>query len=151
YSSRDASELADVLREAGYKKVVLLCDREGRKPSDPLWPTKANISRELDALLPNIQKGDVLILAFAGHGIQPDGSDSYFVPIDGDPATGRENTLISLTALYTQLSKSRQGAKLLLVDACRDDPKVASRSATSNKPAHPASGVAALFSCAAGK
>ncbi len=58
-----------------------------------------------------------------GHGVQYKNSDdSYFCPADAKLAD--KKTLLSLSEICGQLDKCKAGFKLLLVDACRNDPFV---------------------------
>src|SRR5262249_30362243 len=103
-------------------------------------------------------KDDVVLVAFAGHGVQFKGDkEPYFCPMDAkvsDPAT-----LIALNEVYQELSECRAGLKLLLVDACRNDPlaknarrgEVNLESVTRPQDREPPGGVAAFFSCSAGE
>src|SRR5262249_43169614 len=61
------------------------------------------------------------LIALAGHGFQAVGSsEQYFCPSDAKPDT--KANLLSLAKLSQDLQESGAGAKVLLVDACRNDP-----------------------------
>ena len=65
---------------------------------------------------------DSLLVALAGHGVQFRGeSESYFCPADARLADRK--TLIPLGEVYKELEASGAGMKVLLVDACRNDPQ----------------------------
>jgi formylglycine-generating enzyme required for sulfatase activity len=150
WTENDAAELADVLRAAGFH-VVLLTDAAGARDAK-LAPTAANVRRELAAALDGLTKDDTVLVALAGHGLQPAGAkDSYFCPADANPFDAK--TLLSLTTLYQQLDESGVGVKLLFVDACRDDPSAGRgmRGIDGDRAPRPPKGVAALFSCSAGE
>jgi formylglycine-generating enzyme required for sulfatase activity len=95
-------------------------------------PTAGNMRSQLKALLEGATKYDLMIVGLAGHGLQPTGSDdSYFCPSDALPLVkeGRPvdpSRLISLGEILAQMSDSGIGHKLLLVDACRNDPSARS-------------------------
>jgi hypothetical protein len=147
YTEYDVVELAGVLRPAGYE-VVLLTDAEGAARGDRR-PTGRNIRHHLDAITAHCVRHDMILVAFAGHGLQFDtAKDSYFCPRDARPAN--VDTLVSLGDVYRKLDDSGAGIKLLLVDACRDDP-LGSRGIDGAHVPRPPRGVAALFSCAAGQ
>ena len=76
--------------------------------------------------------------------------DAYFCPQDGNPSADKADTLVSLAGLFKLLDDSGAGVKLMLVDACRNDPK-ASRGIDGATSARPPKGVAALMSCSAGE
>ena len=137
YPERDVEEFAPVLRRSGYT-VVLLTTAEGLK-TPALMPTAANIQSQLEKLLANVTRQDMILVGLAGHGIQPLGSDSaYFCPKDANPTTvvgmatspSRPKfpaTLLGIDALLQTLDESGIGRKLVLMDACRNDPGVRGR------------------------
>ena len=100
-----------------------------------------------------------MLIAFSGHGVQyRDQKASYFCPMDADLADN--NTLVSLGEVYKALEESGAGTRVLLVDACRNDPqseaakavdKVKLESVTRPQAERPPGGVAALFSCSEGQ
>jgi hypothetical protein len=145
FTENDVTELAGLLRPAGYE-VTLLTGAAGTDGQ----PTGANIRAHLDKLVQKCGKSDTLLLAFAGHGLQEDEKrDCYFCPPEGDP--DRPDTLVSLTRVYARLNASRAGAKLLLVDACRNQARGATRGIDGHTAPRPPRGVAALFSCSPGQ
>jgi len=173
FPRNDAIEFRDVLIESGFKKenVVLMVDDLAALPKGNVagryLPEGAKIRKELGLLLPALERDDSLIIALAGHGVQFKGdNEPYFCPLDAK--LDDKSSLISLTWLYDQLKydantntgcKPRQ--KLLLIDACRNDP--ASKlfrdasggpglaSVTLPQMAPLPEGVVALFSCAEGQ
>ena len=121
-------------------------------------PIAVNIRKELKALLRDRVKADSVLVAFAGHGVQFRGSDEvYFCPADARPDD--KATLIPLNEVYQALAECEAQFKLLLSDACRNDPVVAvTRRATVNLESvtrpqllKPPGGVAVLFSCSEGE
>lgn len=131
YTENDVVELAPLLRAAGFQ-TTLLCDGEGAKHAGSR-PTKANFDTALKALLKDIGRDDVVLVALAGHGLQPEGAaESYFCPSDANPTIDKgtgdraskaayPETLVSIGGLLKQLDESGAGRRFLLVDACRDD------------------------------
>lgn len=131
YPGRDMQALGDCLREAGFpeERVTALVDgapEPGRKP------TAANIRRELEALIGRydtrtgqsirpgkVGEGDLVVLAFSGHGVHIDGK-SFLCPADAKPEDPA--SLISVDEIYGQLNFVPARQKLLIVDACRNDP-----------------------------
>src|SRR4051812_31319929 len=106
YCQNDVQDLGQVLGKIGYE-VVLLSDSTGAQ--DPSHaPTRANIEKYLKAVLEKTRKDDVVLLAFAGHGMQLEGKrECYFCPqdarlADADPST----SLVSLNLVYDQLDRS---------------------------------------------
>jgi len=149
YAVRDVADLAVVLEKSGYE-VVLLSDDAGRLDAQRA-PTKANIERELSAMSARCQRGDTFLLALAGHGLQF-GKQAYFCPREGRPLESLTDSLVSVTKIYDSLEGSFAGTKLVLVDACRNDPTPGrGRSGIDADAAPPPQGVGVLFSCNRGQ
>jgi hypothetical protein len=151
YAVNDVAELGKVLEAAGYE-VTLLTDDAGKK-DDKLVPTKANIERHLHEQAHRCQKGDTFLLAFTGHGLQfGQQKDAYYCPIDARPFEDETKTLVSITEVYNELEKSYAGVKVVLVDACRNDPTPGrGRGLDADTAPAPPKGVGVLFSCSAGQ
>ena len=146
YTENDAVELGKVLADPahGYA-VTTLAD------STAIKPTRANVLAALKRVLDACKAGDTLVVGLAGHGLQFSGDDdAYFCPQDAKPVKARAaESMVSMKGLYDEMKGSNAGIKVLLVDACRNDPK-AGRSIDPETVRSPA-GVAALFSCSAGE
>jgi formylglycine-generating enzyme required for sulfatase activity len=150
FTENDAVKLGEVLQQAGYE-VVVLTDSLGYKDAT-FKPTKANIQRHLGSLLARCHRQDAIVVALAGHGIQFDGdSDSFFCPMDAKPFKEEAQTLVSLQGLFDQLDRSNAGTKLLMVDACRNDPTTRGTRSADGGGLRPPRGVAAIFSCKSGE
>ncbi len=160
YAEADVTELASVLVEkAGYKSGNVLLMTHATAANDlALAPESRKIRDKLDALVELCEPRDTLLVAFAGHGVQfAKQKDSYFCPADAN--LDRRDTLLPLAEVYTRLKSCKAGLKLLLVDACRDDPRakvnrsptVSVESVTRPQAQVPPGGVAAFFSCSAGE
>ncbi len=84
-------------------------------------PTGKNIAAALEEVAGQCKPGDSLLVAFAGHGVQYQNSDeSYFCPMDAKLAD--KATLLPFGEVGRQLERCKASFKLLLVDACRNDP-----------------------------
>src|SRR5580704_14348554 len=157
YPENDVEELADVLRQLNFS-VTVLTTRAGRANQD-LFPDAANIRRQLSAILRDASKSDLIVVALAGHGVQPlESSQSYFCPYDDNPRESegrlaRPETLLSIGEILGQLRDSGIGQKLLLVDACRNDPQVrgARRGLTQVETSSLPEQTGVLLSCRAGE
>jgi formylglycine-generating enzyme len=141
FTENDVEDVDSALRAQGYK-TLLLTTRIG-KTNAARQPTQENFWSSLSAFIKQNKptKADLMIVCLAGHGIQPLGSDdSYFCPADANPAIkevktpqGTKNvpanpeTLVSVGDVLKVLDDSGVGYKLLLVDACRNDPSVRGR------------------------
>ena len=123
YSEHDVDELASVLKAEGYRpeNVVLMTQKIGAENTRFL-PLAANLRKELNLLLSQLEEEDSILVALAGHGVQFQGEDeNYFCPADAHLAD--KSTLIALNEIYKALEKSPAGLKVMLVDACRNDPQ----------------------------
>jgi uncharacterized caspase-like protein len=165
YAENDAEELAKALQRKGSPfrgNVVVLTGKRGEKDANAS-PTAANVRKAVQALVKGKNKGDTVLVALSGHGVQltvrgPKAKDkeksfAYFCPQDADFAgvdyeTGRHDNLILLSDLLGDLGDSGTDVKLLLMDACRNDRTA--RSLRLNKALVP-DGVLALFSCKTGQ
>jgi TPR repeat protein/uncharacterized caspase-like protein len=159
FAEADVVQLAQVLRDSGYRpeNVVLLTQARGAE-NHRFLPLAANIRKELRLLLKNRTRADSVIVAFAGHGVEFRGSgDNFFCPMDA--ALSDKQTLVSLNEVYKELEQCQAGFRLLLADACRNDPvadhsrRVTADLTSVSRPqtAQPPGGVAALFACSAGE
>ena len=142
YAVRDATALNDELKRAGFEVKLLKNDAA----------TKKGIESALADLLEKRQPGQLLLVALSGHGLQSTGADgkedAFFCPKDTDK--GRGKNLLSLSALIADMGS--RGTNLLVVDACRNDPKRGARNFVGNELTNklPAR-TAVLFSCTAGQ
>ena len=120
YCVNDQQALAGALQELDFPadQIVLL---EDQAQESRYKPFKRNIEKQLELMLKLVRKGDVVLIAFSGHGVHFE-KTSYICPADADFAQPAE-TLVSLDALYTRLEDCPAEFKLVLVDACRDDPR----------------------------
>jgi formylglycine-generating enzyme required for sulfatase activity len=152
-TENDAEELARVLREqAGFTVRVLTSARGVKRKTDA--PTAANLRAEIKALLAGKKRDDTVLVALAGHGMQAqvkeagkDADESFFCPSDAQFSDTR--TLLSLSRLVRDLDGCGAGVKLLLVDACRNEPGLGRNANLDNL--RPPRGLAALFSCKSGE
>ncbi len=162
FAENDILEAGQLFGDSGYT-VTLLTTTVGplrndpkdvrRQPVTALVPTKVNIDRALKAVLAQCKKDDILVCAFAGHGMQFDeDTGAYFCPVDAKPFKDDKDTLISLEDIYKHLDKCGAGAKVLLADCCRNDPDpTRGRSSGEILDKDPPKGVVALFACDRGE
>ena len=119
YCGADQRAFREKLIGAGFpdEQVFVLHDEAKEKK---YLPFKANIDKQLDLVLGLVEKDDIIVLSFSGHGMHF-GGKSYICPTDArldDPAS-----LVPLDSVYDRLKKSPAAFKLVLVDACRNDPR----------------------------
>lgn len=174
YTENDATGLSKALKAGGYQVTLMTQTVARTKGREVFAPLSDYIRDQADALLsnPNLRDEDVVIVAFAGHGVQFDYvggtadnktkiSRFYFCPADANIAKLRNangitdrNRLLDLAEIYESLKQCKAGGKLLLVDACRNDPTKPAftrglASATLPPLPPPPGGTAAFFSCSA--
>jgi formylglycine-generating enzyme required for sulfatase activity len=120
YSVADQRALGEQLVAAGFsnKQIFVLSDQA--KESKYL-PFKSNIVKQLELVLGLAEINDLVVVAFSGHGVQFDNT-AYLCPTDAhldDPSS-----LVSLDWVYEQLQRCPAALKVLMVDACRNDPRI---------------------------
>ena len=122
-SDNDARQIADALtRFAGFPQdqVILL------STSQPVerQPTRVNILRRLSNLSTTVPKDGLLLVSFAGHGMER-GGQAFLLPADAqisDQISFLEETAISMNRVKSWIKETGVGQVVLLLDACRNDP-----------------------------
>jgi uncharacterized caspase-like protein len=119
YCIYDMKSARDKLVDAGYpaENVFLLIDSAAELKYKP---TKNNVLRQLEMLVQIIRPKDRLVVAFSGHGVHLNKA-SYFCPADANLGRPAE-TLVPLDKVYQMMDSCEAQVKVLLVDACRNDP-----------------------------
>jgi hypothetical protein len=154
YTERDVEQLAAILIKSGYRPgdVRVLTMKRGSEDTRFL-PSFRNIRREFDLLAKGRKPADSLLVALSGHGVKRNDKGStpgaFFCPLDADITD--PTTLISLASLYDMLKESRAAVKVMLVDACQNDPTEGKSGAIPFSPPPPPPSVAALFACSDGE
>lgn len=120
YCGADVRALRQQLVDVGFpeEQIKLLHDdaEENR-----FRPFRGNIDKQLELVLGLAGPGDTVVIAFSGHGVHISGK-SYFCPAEAE--LDDPSTLVSLDELYEQLKQCRAAVKLIMVDACRNNPRV---------------------------
>lgn len=122
-SDNDAHQIADALvRYAGFPQdqVIVL------STSQPIerQPTRVNILRRLSNLSTTVPKDGLLLVSFAGHGMER-GGQAFLLPADAqisDSISFLEETAISMNRVKSWIKETGVGQVVLLLDACRNDP-----------------------------
>ena len=111
---RDATSMAKLFRDAGFDTVV-----EANNVGN--LDFKRAIRRFEDAS----QDADIAVVYYAGHGIEV-GGVNYLVPTDAKLASDRdaEDEAISLNRVVESVDFAKR-LRLIILDACRDNPLVA--------------------------
>ena len=121
YAENDATAMRDVLKAGGYD-TTLLTAALGKTDAKSA-PTKDNVEKAIKDVLDKAKRRDTVVVSLAGHGLQFDkGKGAYFCPRDAAPSADKAETMVSMAKLFKQMDASGAGVKLLLVDACRNDP-----------------------------
>ncbi len=122
FARADARGFADVLRQvygfpAGH--VTALVDG----PNSREYVTSSGIIAALEAMAGQVKEEDTFLFYFAGHGIVR-GAESYLLGIDADLSSRRQlqSTSIPVSFLRETLTKIPARHKIIIVDACRNDP-----------------------------
>jgi hypothetical protein len=122
-AANDAARLADALsRYAGFpadQVVVLASDQPEERQ-----PTRVNILRRLSNLASVVPKDGLLLVAFAGHGVERRGR-AYLLPSDAqlsDDIELLEDTAVSVSRVRERIRATGVAQVVVLLDACRNDP-----------------------------
>ncbi|HEX8187209.1 MAG TPA: caspase family protein [Pyrinomonadaceae bacterium] len=123
-ASNDARSLRDALVEfAGFagEQVILLSSEQ---PSSRR-PTQRNILRFLTNLRGLVPRDGLLLVSFAGHGIER-GGHAYLLPSDAELSNDiamLEETSVSVERMKETIRATGVRQVILLLDACRNDPE----------------------------
>jgi formylglycine-generating enzyme required for sulfatase activity len=167
YAENDVEELEKELTRpsAGFAKVRVLTTSRGKKDKKDA-PTAANIRKALDELLKDKGRHDLVLVALSGRGIQLGVADpagkkeaktyAYFCPSDArltgvSFGTGSSKYLIHLSEMFGAIGECDAGAKLVLMDASREERKEGRIRSLNVEDVRIPRGVAALFSCSSGQ
>ncbi len=122
-SDNDARLIADALiRYAGFPQdqVILLATNQPLERQ----PTRVNILRRLSNLSTAVPKDGLLLISFAGHGMER-GGHAFLLPADAqisDQISFLEETAISINRVKERIKETGVGQVVVLLDACRNDP-----------------------------
>jgi hypothetical protein len=122
-AANDARMLADALvRYGGFPQdqvIVLATDQPVERQ-----PTRVNILRRLSNLTTAVPKDGLLLVSFAGHGMER-GNQAFLLPADAqisDSISFLEDTAISVSRMRDLIKSIGVGQVMVLLDACRNDP-----------------------------
>jgi len=88
--------------------------------------TRREMNKVLQTFNNSINKGDIALLFFAGHGIEIEG-ENYLLPVDIPDAKGNQLEFIRaesvrLNGILADLRAKNAGLNLVILDACRNNP-----------------------------
>jgi hypothetical protein len=122
-ASNDARTLANALVQyAGFPsdQVTLLASDQPVERQ----PTRGNILRRLSNMAAVIPPDGLLLISFAGHGIERSGQ-AFLLPSDSQVSNDvdlLEQTAINVTQVKDRIKKIGVTQVLMILDACRNDP-----------------------------
>jgi formylglycine-generating enzyme required for sulfatase activity len=122
-ASNDARTLRDALVQyAGFPadQVTLLASDQPAERQ----PTRGNILRRLSNLAGTMPKDGLLLVSFAGHGMER-GGQAFLLPKDAqasDDVYLLEQTAINVQQMHELIRRIGVKQVLLILDACRNDP-----------------------------
>lgn len=112
---------------------TLLRDQLGFAEGDIIHGTDVNrvgFFSLLEAFRKRAAGARIAVFYFAGHGMEDfEGRDTFLLPVDADLHGASESeailkaTGVGLTGVLDELGRSTAGAKIVLLDCCRDRPK----------------------------
>ncbi|KOR29121.1 hypothetical protein TI04_09390, partial [Achromatium sp. WMS2] len=133
YARADAEALAEALRGAGYVVRVLA---DGNATKGSILDTIRIINENSDP-----EEGTV-IFAFAGHGFQDkDGAKRNYLATYETSARDIRNTGLAVDDVATALATNGAPRRMLLIDACRNDPTPNNRGFTTGSASFAPSGL----------
>lgn len=117
---RDAAAVAAALKNAGFASVDIESDL-----------TREAMIKVLQRFEVEAEKADWAVIYFAGHGLEV-GGVNYLVPVDAKLVSDKavQDEAVSLDRLLSAIEGARK-LKLVILDACRDDPFVTQMRRTS--------------------
>ncbi|HEY6121948.1 MAG TPA: caspase family protein, partial [Pyrinomonadaceae bacterium] len=122
-ASNDAKTLANALVQySGFPgdQVTLLASDQ---PAERL-PTRGNILRRLSNMAAVVPPDGLLLISFAGHGIER-GGQAFLLPSDSQVSNDvdlLEQTAINVSQIKDRIKKIGVRQVLIILDACRNDP-----------------------------
>ena len=118
YTKNDVEALRDQLLAVGFDpdNVVTLTSALETKNR----PTKRNIETVIGGMLNVAQEGDFILIHLSGHGAEF-GGEARFCP-EGAKESDLQATTVSIKAIYEAMGRSKVTCKLMIVDACRENP-----------------------------
>lgn len=120
YAVDDAVAMEQLLREHDYFVVMLNDDQDEEKQ-----PNRSNVLAALKTICSNVERDDLLLVYFAGHGKSLNGNP--YLIVQDTRIAALEDTAVSVSKVKSIMNKSPAERKILIIDACQSGP---GRSAT---------------------
>jgi len=119
YAKNDVTAIRDQLYKIGFEKENVFCLVCGETSKER--PTKDRILTTIQHAAELAREGDILLIAMTGHGIEMSDGQSRFCSIETNP-DNLQDTTVPIGDVFAAVENSRATFKLMLVDACRNDP-----------------------------
>ena len=141
YAAKDADALASKLESKGYVVKLL-------KDEDATWGT---VRMALNLAVDLVAEDGTLLFYFSGHGFSDEKNRGYLATMETS-LLDLERTGTSLDGVMEVVEKAPARRKILLIDACRDNPLESAKSAGARALVHlrESEGVRVLFSTKSG-
>lgn len=157
FAEKDMTDLGASLTKLGYQITLVTKSEYKRTDLGYLDPIAENIRDQLKAVTRNRNQEDTILVAFSGHGVHLKSTNKFYV-CPANCNLEKPETLVAVDDVMATLGQCKAGSKVLLVDACRNDPtdgKAATdgRLESQTRPLipDPPGGTVALFSCSKGQ
>ena len=122
-ASNDAHKVAEALTKyAGFPEDQVILLASDQPPG--LQPRRSTVLRFLSNLRGAVPKDGLLIVSFAGHGIER-GGRAFLLPSDAIGVNDMvllEDTAVSVDRIKDSIRATGVGQVILILDACRSDP-----------------------------
>lgn len=107
----DAIDISEKLKEFNFEVTLVLN------------PNRIDILREINSFKRKESSADVVVIYYAGHGIQSNGIN-YLIPKDANPQNETELDIfcVSIDKMVAQDKHDEYKTNILIFDACRDNP-----------------------------
>ncbi len=115
YAEDDVEAVGQRLAKLGFRVTTLKGSGRGSARA-----TKRTIESTLERLVSPLGVDDLILVMFSGHGMQTSAGDAYFCPVDA--VENRASSMVSLSYVIRDVLKPNVGKRILLIDACRNDP-----------------------------
>lgn len=155
---RDVTRLQKAVGDA--EAVAAKLSGLGFTVSKVLNPDRRTLNLALAKLYKTIEAGDTVLVHYSGHGVEIDGQN-YLLPADIPvPESGEVDLLkseaLALASLVETLGDKGAAVRILIIDACRDNPfaKSGKRSLGASrglKPVEPPKGTFIMYSAGSGQ
>ncbi|HXI24351.1 MAG TPA: caspase family protein [Pyrinomonadaceae bacterium] len=123
-ASNDAHKVAEALTKyAGFPEDQVILLASDQPPA--LQPRRSTVLRFLSNLRGTVPKDGLLLVSFAGHGIER-GGRAFLLPSDAlgvNDMVLLEDTAVSVDRIKESIRATGVGQVILILDACRSDPE----------------------------